>query len=107
MWVCVKLFCPNKLKWRRRKVIFYRFRLLAVFFVSLVVLYTNGLSAVTINVPTDHAAIQGVIDAASNGDKVVVVPGTYVENIDFNGKAITLRSSSDNPNVSLTNVLQC
>ena len=34
---------------------FYRFRLLAGFIVSLVVLYANGLSANTINVPADHA----------------------------------------------------
>ena len=86
---------------------FYRFRSLAVLFVSLVVLYANGLSADTINVPADYGLIQLAINAATNGDEVVVAPGTYYETINFNGKAITLRSSSDNPNVSLTNVLQC
>ena len=76
---------------------FYRFRSSAVFFVLLVVLYTNGLCADTINVPTDHATIQDAINAASDGDEVVVASETYFETINFNGKAITLRSSSDDP----------
>jgi predicted outer membrane repeat protein len=51
------------------------------------------VAAVTcdIVVPTDHATVQGAIDAASNLDVVCVEPGTYVENIDFSGKSIALR----------------
>lgn len=48
--------------------------------------------ATTIHVPTDKATIQAAIDAASNGDTVLVSDGTYKENIDFKGKAITLKS---------------
>src|SRR5713226_10352285 len=48
----------------------------------------------TITVPTNYPTIQSAINAASNGDTVLVAPGTYVENINFNGKAITLTSSS-------------
>ncbi|MCZ6654055.1 MAG: hypothetical protein O7D91_13645 [Planctomycetota bacterium] len=36
--------------------------------------------------------IQNAIDDSSDGDEVVVQPGTYIENINFLGKAITVRS---------------
>jgi len=63
----------------------------AVFLSFLFVLSSAGL-ATTIYVPDDYTDIQSAIDASANGDTIIVRPGTYVENIDFAGKAITVRS---------------
>ncbi len=53
-----------------------------------------------IHVPADHPTIRAAIDAAVNGDTVLVAPGTYKENINFNGKAITV-TSSGGPQVTI------
>jgi len=50
-----------------------------------------GFSA-TIVVPDDYLDIQLAIDASINGDLIVVKPGTYLENINFSGKAVTVKS---------------
>ena len=51
-----------------------------------------GLHAEVLNVPDDVETIQGGINAAEDGDTVLVQPGIYVENIDFNGNNITVAS---------------
>jgi N-acetylneuraminic acid mutarotase len=46
----------------------------------------------TIHVPADYATIQEAIDAANNGNIVIADEGTYYENINYKGKAITVAS---------------
>ncbi len=64
--------------------------------VAIVLTASGGVRAATIQIPKDFPTIQAGIDAAVAGDEVVVAPGTYVENINFLGKAITVRSSNPN-----------
>ena len=46
-----------------------------------------------INVPADFPTIQEGINAASDGDTVLIAEDTYLENINFTGKAITVASN--------------
>jgi hypothetical protein len=50
------------------------------------------LWASIIRVPGDQPTIQSGINAASNGDTVVIYPGLYYENIIFRGKNIVITS---------------
>jgi len=53
-----------------------------------------GISVPSIlEVPAHYPTIQQAITHAATGDTVLVAPGTYVENINFHGKAITVKSS--------------
>jgi tetratricopeptide (TPR) repeat protein len=52
------------------------------------------IPATAIFVPDTCATIQEAICAAVDGDTIVVRAGSYVENINFRGKAITVKSES-------------
>ncbi|MBI4880840.1 MAG: right-handed parallel beta-helix repeat-containing protein [Planctomycetes bacterium] len=56
---------------------------------------STSARAATLPVPSPgYPTIQSAIAAALDGDTVLVSPGTYVENIDFLGKRIVVRSAS-------------
>ena len=51
-----------------------------------------AIYTVSLDGTSDFSAIQDGIDASSNGDTILVYPGTYYENINYNGKNITVAS---------------
>ena len=58
---------------------------------SFILVYTSINANVTI-IPIDQPTIQAGINSASDGDTILVNPGTYVENINFNGKNLVIGS---------------
>ena len=66
-------------------------RIGCVAFFMIFTLSAHPTLAATIHVPADQPTIQAGIMASVDGDLVLVAPGTYVENIDIIGRAITLQ----------------
>jgi parallel beta-helix repeat protein len=56
-----------------------------------------------LRVPGDFLHIQDAIDAAVDGDVILIAPGTYLDerdkNLDFAGKAIVVRGEAEDPTV--------
>jgi serine protease len=62
--------------------------------IVLLIVFSADVKATVRRVPADYLTIQQAINASVNGDTVSVAPGTYVENIDFVGKGITVTSEA-------------
>ena len=65
---------------------------LKVLIVIFLTFCVSIISATIINVPGDQPTIQDGINVAVDSDTVLVQPGTYIENINYNGKNITVAS---------------
>lgn len=64
------------------------------FYTMLIVVMVFLTASSTIrNVPGSYPTIQDGISASIDGDTVLIQPDTYIENIDFNGKAIMVTSN--------------
>lgn len=86
-----------------KKTLYILILIIIVFFVSYCSKTTESEDEIPnydILIPNDYLTIQEGINASNDGDIVLVAPGTYVENINYNGKNITV-ISSDGPEVTI------
>lgn len=75
-----------------------------IFLIVVILLASSVLHATTIHIPADYSTIQEGIDAAVDGDSILVAPGDYYEFLTITGKAITLSSTDGPKNTSVRNI---
>ncbi len=72
-------------------------RIVSVLIGLLVVAACSGATlTVDDDGPAGYSTIQAAIDNSTNGDVIVVQPGTYREQVTFNGRRVTVRSVNPN-----------
>ncbi|MCK4872286.1 MAG: right-handed parallel beta-helix repeat-containing protein [Phycisphaerales bacterium] len=68
-------------------------------------LTANITAADTLHVPSEYPTIQAAIDASTAGDIIEIADGTYTgegnRELDFGGRAVTVRSASGDPNLCI------
>jgi uncharacterized Zn finger protein (UPF0148 family) len=80
--------------------------LAAVALIAAVIFGISAFSGSGATVPDKYATIQEAIDAAQDGDEIIVQMGAYRENIDFKGKNILVRSiDPDDPAVVSSTII--
>lgn len=62
------------------------------YLITFLLFISMSLSATIINIPADQPTIQAGINATAEADTVLVAPGTYTDNINYNGKNILVTS---------------
>jgi hypothetical protein len=70
--------------------------------IMLGLLSTTPCVADTIYVPKQYPTIQIALNVSNDGDVILVSPGTYEESINFNGRAVDLRSTGGS---EVTNII--
>ena len=79
-----------------------------LFPIFIFILLSSALYSTIHNVPYNWPTIQAGIDVAIDADTVLVQPGTYYENINFNGKNITICSlflTTQNPDYIVSTII--